>query len=258
MPARTSASLLRPRPLICTSVLFLALSLAPAPASADDDEPGQSEADSSGESEEGSGIQVETTFAFAIGLPHGELRDNGLDTGFGFDATALAGGRGWPVLIGLELGYIAYGESTATVPLSPTFPSAFVDLATKNGILNFNGLVRVQPWQFFVTPYVDGLGGLKYFQTTTVISDPSTGNAISTTVNFSDTTWSAGVGGGMLIGGSGEGEGGGFGLDLGLRYLWGGRATYALEGLVPSVSRANTISSRTDLFVFYIGLYVRL
>jgi hypothetical protein len=87
-------------------------------------------------------------------------------------------------------------------------------------------------------------------------SDPATGNSISTTLNFSDTTWSAGVGGGALIGGSSKK--GSIGLDAGLRYLWGGTAEYALEGFVPTPPLTNTIRSRTDLLVLYVGIYGRL
>jgi hypothetical protein len=234
------------------SIFVALIVLISAPAPAQESSEHQVIPDSEGEL----GIDIEGTLAFAVGLPQGELKDNGLDAGYGFDLTVLARGSKWPVLVGLELGYIAYGESTATVPLSTTTPGAFVELATRNGILNFHGLLRVQPWRFFVTPYVDGLGGLKYFQTTTNVSDPATGNSVSTTLNFSDTTWSAGVGGGVLIGGSSKK--GSIGLDVGLRYLWGGTAEYALEGFVPTPPLTNTLRSRTDLLVLYVGIYGRL
>ena len=200
--------------------------------------------------------------SFMLGSPQGEFRDNVDRLGYGIQihGTIWTPGKLHPFTVGLNLGYLVYGEESSSRPLSNTIPDVFVDVDRTNSLVNFHLLFQVAPFTGTWRPYAEGLfGGAYIFTKTSVESEWSNENVFETT-NFDDFTWSYGAGGGLLIQIlRDEGELAALFLDLKARYVFGTNAQYLREGDIV-VNPANgsvtyyVSESQTDLLTFHIGV----
>jgi hypothetical protein len=203
---------------------------------------------------------------FNLGFPQSDFKDN-------IDRLSL-GGMGYflyrlpesPFYVGLSAGVLVYGSETWTETFSPSFPEMLVDVRTQNYILLAHLVVRIQPqWDF--RPYIEGLAGLSHFWTETSLYDSGCcgEDDFASAVNFSDTAMSYGAGAGIqfpllrTIRQSGQIA---FAMDadLGVRYIYGGRAEYLKEG---SIFRENgdvyydVMESATSLVTARAGISFR-
>lgn len=124
-----------------------------------------------------------------------------------------------------------------TVPFSSIVgPRVQVEVVTTNNILQPHLVLRLQPTDGRVRPYLDGLFGFKYLFTETRVRDEDDFDDdadIASTTNFRDATISGGVGAGLdvrVYRGAPKGEVRTVSLHLGLQYLAGGQAEYLAEG----------------------------
>ncbi|MFP4229105.1 MAG: hypothetical protein ACLFTE_09790 [Salinivenus sp.] len=209
------------------SLLFLLGTLLAVPAPAQQAESPDREAS----------IRGEARASFVVGVPRQSFRDN-ID-GLGYGGTLFGGARlgDTPIVLGLDLGFLVYGRTVDTVPFSGTVgPRVTVDVVTTNSILEPHLVLRLQPADGRVRPYVDGLVGFKYLFTETKVRDEDVGNDdrdIASTTNFSDVALSGGVAGGVdvrLYRPAADAEIGTVSLHLGAQYLVGQRAEYLAEG----------------------------
>jgi hypothetical protein len=203
---------------------------------------------------------------FLVGVPRGEFKRNVDKTGFG-----VAGTVGWapaetPVMLGLELGFMVYGSETRRQPFSTTIPNVFVDVNTSNNFLLAHLIVRGQPNQGTVRPYIQGMVGMNYLFTRTKIENSGNGgDEIASSDDLSDNAFSYGGGGGLtfLVWTEDEEEGNGLRevlIDVGARYVLGKEARYLKEGsiayrdgrVVYDVSK-----SKTDLLELQVGAAFR-
>jgi hypothetical protein len=235
--------------------MLVAITLAMG-GSAPAQESGDPDRDPAAEDETRSRYTLVSTVAFAISVPQGELDDRGFGNGLGMDASLLIGVRNWHMLAGVEVGYQTRDRESGRVALDPTRPDDLVDLTTRNQVVHFHAVLRWQPFDYWISPYADGLGGFRWFINTSEIEDPGSTGQPTYKFNASDATWSAGLGGGLQIGWlTGDL---GAGVDLGARYLWGGEAQYASRGLILLNQSPRLLRSRTQMLVFYVGIYGRM
>ena len=114
-------------------------------------------------------------------------------------------------------------------------------------------------------PYIDGLFGLNSLTTETKIKDQNDDDddEIASTTNLSDTTLSYGIGAGLMFRVSSQKEkkdgvkSGDAYLDLGIRYLIGGKAEYLKEGSIEiNNGQVNYDISKsiTNILTVHIGL----
>jgi hypothetical protein len=197
------------------------------------------------------GIDFTTTF------PQSEFKRNIDGNGYGVGGQFLYGIKKSPFLIGVDLGLVTYGSESFTESLSPTIPEVRVKVNTTNNIFSSHFLLRAQKREGKVRPYIDGLVGLQRLFTRTAVSNDFTGEEFAADTNFSDSTFSAGFGGGvqvLLAGGVNQPE---ILLDTRVRYLRGARAEYLKKG---SIFRDNgeiffePFSSPIHLVNFQIGI----
>ena len=173
---------------------------------------------------------------FATGFPQGEFSDNVQSTGFGV-STEFYYRIQRSFLIGGTLGFLTLGNESRDVPFSSTIPDVLVRVDTSNNILLSHFVVRYQPGAYnrAFRPYVEGLIGLQYLWTQTSVN--GNGSDQFTSTNYSDSAFSPGLGGGAdvrLFRGGWNGSSPAFGMDLnlGVRYLFGGNASYLTEGSI--------------------------
>jgi hypothetical protein len=194
---------------------------------------------------------------FTTVVPHGEFNDYVTNNGYGGGGYFLVRLGSSPFLAGGDVGIVTYGSKTRDEPFSNTIPNVFVRVRTSNNILLAHSLVRVQPREWRIRPYLDGLIGLKHLFTRTTISDDL--EEIASTTDLSDTAFSYGFGGGVQVPISQSG-GVEILLDGNVRYLRGGRADYLRKG---SIRQENGLvfydiySSRTDVVAVQVGVSFR-
>ena len=193
-------------------------------------------------------------------MPQGEFDEKVENNGFGFTGQALFSVPGSPVAIGGSFGGVIYGSETRREPFSTTIPDVTVDVETNNYILLGHLVLRIQPPTGSFRPYAEGVIGFNYLFTETTIE--SREEDIASDTNFDDGVFSYGGGGGIMFmvyeGGGGRPVN--VFVDLGARYLKGGKAQYLREG---SIRREDgrvlydIEESKTDLLAIHIGATVQ-
>lgn len=205
--------------------------------------------------------------SFMLGSPQGEFRQNVDRLGYGIQGqfTLWTPSKIRPFTIGLNIGYLVYGEESDKRPLSHTIPDVFVDVNRTNNIANFHLMFQVSPFWGDVRPYIEGLVGGAYLFTKTSVSseyDHDDYDPVFESTNFDDWAWSYGFGGGLMILLAREldGDVGSLYLDLKARYVFGTEAQYLREGDV-QINKNGSVTyyyseSETDLLSFHIGVVV--
>jgi opacity protein-like surface antigen len=185
-------------------------------------------------------------------VPRGEFSEN-LSNSYGAGIQGLVRIGSSPFMVGGDLALAIYGYERR---LDPTISER---VTTSNYILLPHFVLRAQPRLGVIRPYVEGLIGLKYLWTETSTSEVDLDGNIINDVNLSDTSFSYGVGGGLQISPTKTRESR-FMLDIGVRWLRGGRAEYLREGSIREVNGSvayDVLSSRTDTLAVRVGVTYR-
>ncbi len=198
--------------------------------------------------------------SFSPSLPTGEFRSEMGDTIWGGTLFFAYRPSRQPFLIGTSLSFGAYDTSHREEWLGLTWPDVIVDVRTTNAVLAWYIFMRFQAERGFARPYLDLLAGLHVLTTDTRISDgdgDDDGNGDFSVNNASDAAFAFGAGAGLLfpivrfIGRNGSTLAA-IELDLGARYLKGGRADYLVESGAWGIFDSRR--SRTDLLTLSAGL----
>lgn len=201
--------------------------------------------------------------SFNPSFPINDFRTNVQEVGLGGSGDFVYRFRGSPLSVGASFGLMVYGSESRQEWFSADIPEVMVDVTTRNYILMCHLLLRLQSPQGKIRPYLDVLAGFHYLWTETGVYDSGGFNReIASDVNFSDWTWSAGFGGGLMLPiyeKKREKKSGPFAvfLDLGARYLKGGQAEYLKEGSIIHENKRMTYDineSSTDLITIRAGL----
>ncbi len=171
---------------------------------------------------------------FTSGFPLGAFKDN-------IDAIGL-GANGYfthriaesPVSLGFSFTYLNYGRTKREEPISDTIPEVMVDIVTRNNIYLGHFLLRLQAPKGRLRPYLDGYGGFHCLSTNTALRSQGIGSETIASHNISrDFTPSYGAGSGLMIRvHEARNERFAVDLEIGARYLRGGKADYLKEGSI--------------------------
>jgi hypothetical protein len=179
-----------------------------------------------------SGERFQAGVHFALGMPQGEFQTNVDRAGFGGSGFFVYRFKGSPFSAGVSLSVLVYGSETRAELLSFSIPEVQVDVTTRNYVLTSHFIFRVQPQEGGFRPYGEVLAGFHYLWTETGIYDQGWSNeSIASSVDLNDLAWSFGAGCGVMMKvyeTRKEGKRNPFALfvDLGARYLKGGKAEY--------------------------------
>jgi hypothetical protein len=203
---------------------------------------------------------------FLVGIPMGDFKSNVDKNGYGLSASIGFAPVSSFFAVGLEAGFMRYGTERRRERFSSTIPDVMVDVETSNNFALVHGVLRLQPNQGAVRPYLEGIGGINYLYTQTEIQNRGRGGEeVASSNNKSDVAFSYGGGGGMMIRlyESDDEEGAGIAevlLDLRARYIKGGEAEYLKQG---SIRRENgevkydVLKSHTDIMTLQLGVALR-
>jgi len=209
------------------------------------------------------GQGVDVGLALGGGFPQGEFRENVESNGIGLDFTLAWRPVYSPVAFGLDLGFYNYGNADRKEIFNPNIPEVTIRVRTTNNILTGHFLLRLDPVQGMIQPYLDGLAGFNYLWTQSKVEDEDDMEEIASSTNFEDSAFSYGLGGGIKfqvaellteMGGISR-----WYIDFKVRYLLGGEAEYLKEGALRNSNGMlfyDTSNSRTDLFTASIGFVV--
>ena len=201
---------------------------------------------------------------FTVGLPQTEFKENVTNTGFGGGGYVGYHLPQMPFMVGGRFDYVQYGSETRNEPFSPSIPDVRVDVTTTNSILQGHLLLRIQPQDGSLRPYLDGMFGFNYLATRTAIKSErfsDEDDEVASSTNYEDTAMSYGGGGGLMIavyqGTIEQTRPFTILVDLGVRYLNGGKAAYLKEGDIERFPNGKVVynpsTSTTDLLTFNIG-----
>jgi hypothetical protein len=196
-----------------------------------------------------------------LGFPVGEFRDNADQIGSGLSAYGTMGVLDLPFHVGASVGYMTQGSETiGEIRILPYVG----DIVTKNNILMGHLFLRAQNTGTDFQPFVDALIGFERLYTTTEIRVGF--NVPDIDMDRDDWAVSYGVGAGFAIkvyeGTTRKAEGArdyGICVELGARYLIGGRADYVDIDSVELINERiwfKSNSSRTDMVTVHIGASV--
>ncbi|MCX6151209.1 MAG: hypothetical protein NTX22_11835 [Ignavibacteriales bacterium] len=201
-----------------------------------------------------------------VALPQGEFKENVDKVGFGVSGhfTLFKTGPSLPFTVGINAGYINYGNEKRTAPLSETIYEIPVEVNRTNNLVNFHLLFQISPFNGPVKPYLDVLMGGNYLFTTSEVKSQGNEKSFASTTNQDDFSWSYG-GGGLLIKladlePTGEAMApASIWLDLKVRYLFGTEAEYLKEGSisqdpVTKLAVYQYSKSKTDLITIHLGI----
>jgi len=200
-------------------------------------------------------------------LPQGEFSDALGSAGGGLSVGVLYAVPETPLAVGVEGDIALYGYERRTVPLSLTIPDVRVGVTTSNNLAHGLAVARLQVPRGAVRPYADGVVGVAYLFTETRVGDDSHyddhGSGFSTT-NYEDVAMVAGGGAGVLVrlhtGMTEQKRRTEVALDLRLRYLSSGRATYLARGDIlrytDGTIGVDPRRSRTDVLTPSLGVQV--
>lgn len=225
----------------CLIASILLLSVVAVPVAAQDGQ-GRFEASTSS----GSKISGQFNVRGTVGVPQGGFENNvsGLGGGLNLFIGGWVGPRS-PVMAGLDVGFLSYGNSTEQVPFSSTVgPRLPVEVETSNNVLETHLSLRLQPRHGRIRPFVEGLVGFKYLFTRTSLAEEDFGNdfgdrdglsdELASTTNFDDFAFSGGAGAGVDVRVYRQDDPKtsvrSVSVHLGVQYLLGQEAEYLAEG----------------------------
>lgn len=163
-----------------------------------------------------------------------------------------------PVLQGgFAFGYSVMGRSGKTVPIT-TDHAGITDgtLTTRCKVFSYHPLLRLNPLQGRVRPYVDGMVGFRQFSTTSKVTADGEEENISKERNGSDLAFSMGWAAGVMVTLGTVAY-----VELRVERFDSGEATYVdPESVTVSDQGAvsfNTLTSNTDVTNVLVGIGVR-
>lgn len=209
-------------------------------------------------------------------LPKGEFKDEGVPTGFGLGINGL-----WypskQFGLGLNVGISQYGNSERQIPFSYYTDLITITEKTTNDLAYGHLLLKIIPFQGNVSPYFEGLLGMKNLSTTTELTNNNCYDdnetsyddcEIASSTNYSDNSFSYGGGGGLEIsltsfgGDEDSGIEGVLSFFINARYMIGAEAEYLKEGAItfsdpqdgPVQTTFDPSTSKTDVLQISLGL----
>ncbi len=203
---------------------------------------------------------------FTTALPQNEFKEQMNNEGFGVSGhfSFWNPRPNLPVSLGLNFGYINYGNETRREPFSGTIRDVWVNVDRSYNLVNFHLLSQIMPLHGVVRPYLEVLLGGSYFFAQTSVENELTGEEVASSVNFDDFAWSYGFGGGFIIrlkefeeNEIEKNQLGSIWLDLKGRYLYGSNAEYLQKGSIRIEDEQvlYTVSeSKTDFITIHLGV----
>lgn len=202
---------------------------------------------------------------FNVGFPTGELKDQIDRDAYGIGLQIFYSPSKSPFAIGLEGGWMNYGNESRREPFSTTIPDVTVKVSTSNNIVQGFVVLRGRMPSGAIRPYGDALLGFNYLFTETKITDANNSSEeVASSVNLDDAALAYGFGGGASVlvysGKIEKKRPFEILIDAGVRYILGQKAQYLKEGSIRREGgevEYDLIESKTDMARLHVGVMMR-
>jgi hypothetical protein len=128
-----------------------------------------------------------------IGIPRGSFDDS-----WGREIVGVSGNfalpmRRLPFDWGFDFAFGGMGSDRKVVAVNNQYLTATTgDLRVTSSIFGYHGLIRLKPFNGKVSPYIEGLAGIRHFVTSSTVRVEGLSEAVSKERNESSLSWSAG------------------------------------------------------------------
>jgi hypothetical protein len=207
--------------------------------------------------------RFQASLNFLMAYPQNDFKTNVDRTFYGLSGEFFFRLQRSPFSLGVSLEYLNYGSETRPEPWNADVPEVWVDVTTRNSLFSAAAVLRLSPAEGLFRPYVEGLVGFNYIFTYTSIRDADSWlDDIATTTNFDDWALTYGAGAGTTLRALDVRNRQGRSvfslyLEIGLRYLKGGKAEYLRESVILRDHGSLTYTpstSTTDLVKAHLGV----
>ncbi|HMC97826.1 MAG TPA: hypothetical protein VKG92_09240 [Flavobacteriales bacterium] len=191
-----------------------------------------------------------------LDVPIDEFDHAGAESFAGFSANVTAPGRMLPFDYGFDFAYAVMGGKNARVNIPVDTVVEEGELTVKSKMYSYMGQVRLRPLNGRVSPYIEGMIGLRQFTTRTGLDLDSSTDPVSWDRKANAWTGAYGWAAGVLVG-----LGPTFYIEGRVERLWGGRASYVDTDSI-NISDSGevsygTLSSATDVVNIHLGIGLR-
>ncbi len=194
-----------------------------------------------------------------IGIPIGEFDATWGRQLVGLSANMSVPMRRLPLSYGFDFAWARMGGETQVVPVNEeNIESTTGDLSVKSNVYGYHALVRLQPFTGKVSPYVEGMAGMRQFTTRTEITVDGLDQPIMEQRNENDfigsTGWAAGL---QVLPGKSKN----FYVEGRVESLFGGQVTYVDPATIAVSTNGdvkyNTLTSGTRVVNITFGIGLR-
>jgi hypothetical protein len=123
-----------------------------------------------------SGEKYQASADFILGLPQGAFNENMERSGVGGSGYFAFKFKNSPFSAGMSFSVLVLGSQTRAEQFSAEIPEVVVDVTTRNYILMGHLVLRIQPPEGDLRPYIEGLLGFNYLWTETGVYDQGWGD----------------------------------------------------------------------------------
>lgn len=207
---------------------------------------------------------AEFDLSLQLGLPQGPFQDQLESTGFGIKGMAGLHMPRSPLFFGVDFSYLTFGTDSRKEAFNSNIPDVRVQVDNSYNMASGFGLLRLSGQSFTFRPYVEGLFGVNYLYTQSVVRNSGNNDEeIASDINLDDFTPAYGIGAGFqfLVWDGRQVYGTLMYLNMQARYIRGGNAEYVLPGTIDTSGQAaqfDTADSRTDTAYIQIGMSIRM
>jgi hypothetical protein len=207
---------------------------------------------------------AEFDLSLQLGLPQGPFQDQLESTGFGIKGMAGIHMPRSPLFFGVDFSFLTFGTDSRKEAFNSNIPDVRVQVDNSYNMASGFGLLRMTGQNFMFRPYVEGLFGVNYLYTQSVVRNSGNdGDEIASDINLDDFTPAYGIGAGLqyLVWDGRQVYGTLVYLNVQARYIRGGNAEYVLPGTIDTSGLAagfETAESRTDTAFIQIGMSIRM
>lgn len=207
---------------------------------------------------------AEFDLSLQLGLPQGPFQDQLESTGFGVKGMAGVHMPYSPLFFGVDFSFLTFGTDSRKEAFNSNIPDVRVQVDNSYNMASGFGLLRMTGQNFMFRPYVEGLFGVNYLYTQSVVRNSGNdGEEIASDINLDDFTPAYGIGAGFqyLVWDGRQVYGSLIYLNVQARYIRGGNAEYVLPGSIDTSGLAaqfETAESRTDTAYIQLGISIRM
>ena len=202
-------------------------------------------------------LGVDVALSFVLAQPFEGARSFG-DWGYGL---MLLGGLRWkdlPLSVGCDLQAIRWGRASSLIGVQLGDSQATLEQSRLDQTIIFDSWIRLQPPRWRMKPYLEGFVGLKMLDTKYSLSFvDGTGTTSTVTDHANASNYGFGIGLDVLLAQASDASGSALSLTLGLRELYGSRASFTRAPDESSVNQTVSFDLPTRSTVIMLGFLLQ-